>query len=122
MGLMSEFRDFAVKGNAIDLAVGIVIGAEFGKIVNSIVQDIILPPIGLIVGNIDFKNFFITLASGKLEPGPYETLAEAQKAGAITMNVGSLITNIITFTIIAFAVFLVVKFLNKLKASQQKAN
>lgn len=116
MGMLQEFRDFAVKGNVIDLAVGLIIGAEFGKIVNSLVQDVIMPPIGLVVGGIDFKNFFLTLKEGASQAGPYATLADAQKAGAVTMNIGLFITTSISFIIIAFAVFLLVRAFNRIKA------
>lgn len=114
MGIVSEFREFAVKGNVIDLAVGLIIGAEFGKIVNSLVADVIMPPIGLLIGGVDFKDLFITLKKGSF-PGPYATLAEAQKSGAVTMNIGQFVTTLITFTIIAFAVFLIVRAANRLR-------
>ena len=110
MSMMSEFKEFAMKGNVLDLAVGLIIGAEFGKIVNSLVTDVIMPPIGLIIGGIDFKNLFITLKEGANAAAPYATLADAQKAGAVTINVGLFVTSIISFVIIAFSVFLFVKF------------
>lgn len=122
MGMLKEFREFAVKGNVIDLAVGLIIGAEFGKIVNSLVQDVIMPPIGLIIGGVDFKNLFVTLKDGAALPGPYATLVDAQKAGAVTVNVGSFATTVITFTIIAFAVFLLVRAFNRLRAEEKKPN
>lgn len=115
MGMMSEFKEFAMKGNVLDLAVGLIIGAEFGKIVNSLVNDVIMPPIGLIIGGIDFKNLFLTLKEGANAAGPYATLADAQKAGAVTINLGLFVTSIITFTIIAFAVFLLVRAFNKIR-------
>ncbi len=115
MGIVQEFKEFAVKGNALDLAVGLIIGAEFGKIVNSLVQDVIMPPIGLIVGNVDFKNLFITLKEGTQQAGPYLTLVDAQKAGADTLNIELFITTLISFTIIAFAVFLIVRAFNKIR-------
>lgn len=115
MGMMAEFKEFAVKGNVVDLAVGLIIGAEFGKIVNSLVNDVIMPPIGLIIGGIDFKNLFVTLKDGAAQAGPYTTLADAQKAGAVTVNVGTFVTTLITFTIVAFAVFLLVRAFNKIK-------
>lgn len=115
MGVMQEFKEFAVKGNVVDLAVGLIIGAEFGKIVNSLVTDVIMPPIGLVIGNVDFKNLFVTLKEGATQAGPYSTLADAQKAGAVTINVGTFVTSLITFTIVAFAVFLLVRAMNKLK-------
>lgn len=115
MSIVSEFKEFAVKGNAVDLAVGLIIGAEFGKIVNSLVNDVIMPPIGLLVGNVDFKNLFVTLKQGAVIPAPYATLVDAQKAGAVTINVGLFITAIISFVIVAIAVFMLVKALNRLK-------
>lgn len=115
MTILKEFKEFAVKGNVVDLAVGLIIGAEFGKIVNSMVNDVIMPPIGLLVGNVDFKNLFITLRDGMTLPPPYATLADAQKAGAVTMNIGVFITSLISFAIIAFAVFLLVRAFNKIR-------
>lgn len=114
MSVLTEFKEFAVKGNVVDLAVGIIIGAEFGKIVNSMVTDVIMPPIGLILGNVDFKNIFAVLKEGTVA-GPYPTLVEAQKAGAVTMNFGLFITAMISFVIIAFSVFLLVKAMNQLR-------
>lgn len=119
MKVLKEFKEFAVKGNVMDLAVGLIIGSEFGKIVNSLVQDVIMPPIGMIIGGVDFKNLFITLKEGSNQAGPYHTLVEAQKAGAVTLNVGVFITTVLTFTIIAFAVFLLVRAFNKLKAEEK---
>lgn len=118
MGMMKEFKEFAVKGNVIDLAVGLIIGAEFGKIVNSLVQDVIMPPIGLIIGGVDFKNLFVTLKDGAAQAGPYLTLVDAQKAGAVTLNIGVFITSVISFMIIAFAVFLLVRAFNKLRTPE----
>lgn len=115
MGMLQEFKEFAVKGNVVDLAVGLIIGAEFGKIVNSLVNDVIMPPIGLIIGGVDFKNLFVTLKEGSVLPGPYASLVDAQKAGAITVNFGLFVTSIITFSIVAFAVFMLVRAMNKLK-------
>ncbi len=120
MGMLKEFRDFAVKGNVIDLAVGLIVGAEFGKIVNSLVQDVIMPPIGLIIGGVDFRNLFITLKDGTTA-APYATLIDAQKAGAVTVNVGTFFTTVISFTIVAFSVFLLVRAFNKLKFEEKKA-
>ena len=121
MGMLTEFRDFAVKGNVVDLAVGLIIGAEFGKIVNSLVSDVIMPPIGILIGGIDFKNLFLTLKEGASQAAPYGTLADAQKAGAVTINVGQFITTVISFTIIAFAVFLLVRAVNRIKPASPKA-
>jgi large conductance mechanosensitive channel len=111
--MWKEFKEFAVKGNAIDLAVGVIIGAAFGGIVNSLVKDILMPPIGLLMGGLDFSNKFIILKSvpGKI----FHTPAEAVAAGAITWNYGNFITLVINFIIVAFCIFLVVKAVNKMK-------
>jgi large conductance mechanosensitive channel len=111
--MFKEFKEFALKGNAIDLAVGVVIGAAFTAIVNSLVKDIIMPPIGLLLGRVDFINRFAVLQPGTT-PGPYETLDAATKAGALTLNWGQFINAIVSFVMVAGVVFLVVKALNKL--------
>jgi len=108
--MLKEFREFALKGNVIDLAIGIIIGAAFNKIVQSLVTDIIMPPIGMIVGKVDFASLFINLSGVH-----YETLAEAKKAGAATLNYGMFISAIVDFTIMAFVVFLIVRQINRLK-------
>lgn len=115
MPIMKEFREFAIKGNVLDMAVGLIIGAEFGKIVNSLVKDVIMPPIGLLIGGVDFKNLFVVLKPGATAAGPYATLEDAQNAGAVTINIGTFVTTMITFTIVAFAVFLLVKGMNRLR-------
>ena len=115
MGMMSEFKEFAVKGNAVDLAIGVVIGAAFGKIVDSLVTDLIMPIISFITGGVDFTNKYLVLKAGAT-PEPYSTLEAAKKAGAVTWNYGSFITAIVMFTIIAFVLFMIVKRLNALKA------
>ena len=107
--MLKEFREFAMKGNVVDLAVGVVIGAAFGKIVDSLVKDIIMPPIGKLLGGVDFSNLFLILSGG----GPYPSLKAAQDAGAATLNYGVFINAIINFLIIAFAVFLLVKQVNR---------
>ncbi len=112
--MWKEFKEFAVRGNVMDMAVGIVIGAAFGAIVSSFVADVIMPPIGLLLGKVDFSNLFVVLKAGTA-PGPYETLAAAKQAGAVTLNVGLFINTVISFLIIAWAVFLVVKQVNRLK-------
>jgi large conductance mechanosensitive channel len=112
---LKEFENFAIKGNAIDMAVGIIIGAAFGKIVDSLVKDIIMPPIGLFLGDFDFTNLFIVLKEGKTLKEPYETLNAAQSAGAITLNVGLFFNILISFVIITFCVFIMIKFISKLK-------
>ncbi|MCB0369575.1 MAG: large conductance mechanosensitive channel protein MscL [Bdellovibrionales bacterium] len=121
MAIIKEFKEFALKGNVIDLAVGLIIGSEFGKIVNSLVQDVIMPPIGILIGGVDFKNFFLVLKEGANQAGPYNSLVDAQKAGAVTMNIGTFITTAITFIIIAFAVFLIVKAANKVRSNDAKS-
>ena len=112
--MFKEFKEFAMRGNVVDMAVGIIIGAAFGTIVKSLVADIIMPPIGLLLGNVDFANLFILLNPGNTA-GPYLALAEAQKAGAVTINYGAFINTIISFIIVAFAVFLLIRSLNRMK-------
>jgi large conductance mechanosensitive channel len=107
--MWKEFRDFAMRGNVIDLAVGIIIGAAFGKIVTSLVNDILMPPLGVLLGKVDFSNLFIDLSSKH-----YDSLADAKAAGAATVNYGIFINNIIDFIIVAFAVFLLVRQMNRL--------
>lgn len=110
MGLFQEFKAFAMRGNVIDLAVGVVIGASFGGITKSLVDDVVMPPIGVLLGGIDFSNFFITLK------GPVTaTLAEAAKAGAVTLNYGLFINAVINFLIIALVIFLLIRSINKLQ-------
>jgi large conductance mechanosensitive channel len=110
-----EFREFAVKGNAVDLAVGVIIGAAFGAIVNSLVKDVIMPPISVLSGGLDFSNKFIVLRAAKDGSVNFNTPADALKAGAITWNYGNFITLLINFLIVAVAVFLLVRGINKLK-------
>ncbi len=119
MSVFKEFRDFAMRGNVVDMAVGIIIGAAFGTIVNSLVKDVIMPPIGLALGNVDFANLFFVLRSG-MPPGPYASLAEASKAGAVSINYGMFINTIISFVIVAFAVFMLIRTVNRLKAQIEK--
>jgi large conductance mechanosensitive channel len=116
--MFKEFKEFAMRGNVVDMAVGIVIGASFGTIVNSFVADIIMPPIGLLLGNVDFSGLFIILKEGKI-PGPYGTLASAKTAGAITLNYGVFINSIISFLLVAFAVFLLIRNINRLKKQEE---
>ena len=113
--MLKEFKAFAMRGNVLDLAVGIIIGGAFGTIVKSLVGDVIMPPIGLALGNVDFTNLFVLLKEGAKAPAPYSTLAEAQGAGAVTVNYGLFVNSIITFLIIAFAVFLIVRAANRMK-------
>ena len=115
-----EFKTFAVKGNVIDMAVGIIIGAAFGKVVNSVVADIIMPPMGWLMGKVDFTNLYLSLPNAQGEIVEYPSLAAAQAAGAVTINYGLFINTIINFIIVAFAVFLLIKFINKLRATVEK--
>ena len=115
-----EFREFAVKGNAIDLAVGVIIGAAFGSIVTSLVKDIVMPPISLLTGGLDFSNKFVVLRAAKDGSIAFNTPADAAKAGAITLNYGNFITLAINFLIVAGAVFLLVRAINKLKRNSKE--
>jgi len=116
--MLKEFKEFAMRGNVVDMAVGIIIGAAFGTIVNSLVQDVIMPPIGLLLGKIDFTNFFVVLKEGKAA-GPYASVAGAKAAGAVTMNYGVFINTIISFLIVVFAVFLLVRTINKMRRQEE---
>ena len=115
--MFKEFKEFAMRGNVVDMAVGIIIGAAFGLIVKSLVADIIMPPIGLLLGNVDFSNLFVVLKEGAT-PGPFLALADAQKAGAVTINYGMFINTVINFLIVAFAIFMLIRGLNKLKREE----
>jgi large conductance mechanosensitive channel len=112
--MFKEFKEFAMRGNVVDMAVGIVIGAAFGKIVSSLVADLLMPPIGFLLGGVDFSNLFAVIKEGKVA-GPYNALADAQAAGAVTINYGMFINQIVSFTIVAFALFLVVKAMNSVR-------
>ena len=116
--MLKEFKEFAMRGNVVDMAVGIIIGAAFGTIVNSVVADIIMPPIGLLLGNIDFSNLFVVLKEGTKGAGPYESLAAAKAAGAVSINYGFFINTVISFVIVAFAVFLLIRGVNQLKRQE----
>ena len=116
--MLKEFKEFAVRGNVVDMAVGIIIGAAFGKIVDSLVKDLIMPPIGLLLGKVDFTNLFAVLREGA-QAGPYLTVEAAQKAGAVSFNYGLFINTVISFMIVAFAVFLLVRAINKLKRQEE---
>ncbi len=108
--MWKEFKDFATRGNVIDLAVGVIIGGAFGKIVSSLVQDLLMPPVGLMLGSVDFSNLFLNLSGGN-----YDTLTAAQEAGAVTINYGLFISTVVEFVIVAFALFLVIKQVNRLQ-------
>jgi len=118
MAMLKEFKEFAVKGNVVDMAVGIIIGGAFGTIVKSLVSDVIMPPIGLMLGNVDFSQLFLVLKAGGA-PGPYATLADAQAAGAVTINYGLFFNAIVSFVIVAFAVFMLIRSINKLKREEE---
>lgn len=118
--MFKEFKEFAMKGNVVDMAVGIVIGVAFGTIVKSLVNDILMPPIGLLLGGIDFSNFYVVLREGAAAPGPYAALADAQAAGAVTINYGVFVNSVISFIIVAFALFLVIRAMNKLRTKKEE--
>jgi large conductance mechanosensitive channel len=113
--MLKEFKEFALKGNVMDLAVGVIIGGGFGAIVTSLVNDVIMPPIGLLVGGVDFSNLFVVLKAGVKAVPPYASLAAAKAAGAVTLNLGVFINALINFLIIAFTIFLVIKAMNRLR-------
>ncbi len=116
--MLKEFKDFAMRGNVVDMAVGIVIGAAFGGIVKSLVADVLMPPIGLLLGNVDFADLFVVLKEGTT-PGPFATLAAAKAAGAVTLNFGLLINTLVNFLIVALAIFFVVRGINRLKKQEE---
>jgi large conductance mechanosensitive channel len=116
-----EFKEFILRGNVVDLAVAVIIGAAFGTIVTSLVNDLIMPPIGLLLGGVDFTDLFLVLKEGVKAPAPYATLADAQAAGAVTINYGVFFTRVIAFLIVAFAIFLLVRGLNRLKREKAPA-
>ncbi len=116
--MLKEFKEFAMRGNVVDMAVGIIIGGAFGTIVKSLVDDVLMPPIGLLLGNVDFSNIFAVIKAGKTA-GPYATLAEAKAAGAVTINIGVFMNAVISFLIVAFAVFLLIRWINALKRMEE---
>jgi large conductance mechanosensitive channel len=116
MSIMQEFKEFAMRGNVVDMAVGVIIGGAFGKIVTSLVQDVVMPPIGALLGGVDFKNLYIDLSNGG-----YQTLAEAEKAGAPIIKYGAFINTVIDFVIVAFVIFVVIKGINRLKREKPAA-
>ena len=115
--MLKEFKEFAMRGNVVDMAVGIIIGAAFGKIVTSFVNDIIMPPIGLLLGGADFSDIFFVL-SGE---GDFATVEQAKEAGAVTMNFGLFVNTLLDFVIVAFAIFIVIKQMNRLKKKEEEA-
>jgi large conductance mechanosensitive channel len=118
--MLKEFKEFAAKGNMLDMAVGIVIGAAFATIISSLVNDVIMPPIGMALGGVDFSEFYVLLKQGATA-GPYATLAAAKEAGAVTLNWGIFVNALISFVIVAFALFMVIKGFNKMKAEEEAA-
>jgi len=116
--MFKEFKEFAMRGNVVDMAVGIIIGAAFGTIVKSLVDDVIMPPIGLLLGSVDFSDLFVTLKEGATA-GPYLTLAAAKEAGAVTLSYGAFFNTVISFLIVAFSVFLLVKGMNSMKRKEE---
>lgn len=113
--MLKEFKEFIMRGNVVDMAVGIIIGAAFGAIVTSLVRDVIMPPIGLLLGNVDFTNLYAVLREGEEVAGPYASLADAQAAGAVTINYGVFIITVISFIIIAFVVFMLIRYINRIR-------
>jgi len=116
--MLDEFKKFAMRGNVVDMAVGIVIGGAFGLIVSSLVSDVLMPPIGLILGNVDFSNLFTVLKEGATA-GPYASLAEAKEAGAVTINYGAFLNTVVSFIIVAFAIFMVLKAMNRMQEEEE---
>jgi len=121
MSILSDFKAFAMKGNVVDMAIGVVIGTAFGKIVSSLVADVIMPPLGLILGGLDFKDFFLVLKDGAKAASPYATLADAKAAGANTLNYGLFFNAVFTFLIQAWAIFLLVRGMNRLRRQEAVA-
>jgi large conductance mechanosensitive channel len=117
--MLKGFKEFAMKGNVIDLAVGVIIGASFGNIVKSLVDDIIMPPLGVIIGRVDFKNLFIVIQESAIK-GPYHTLDEAVKAGAVILRYGLFINTIVSFLIVAFSVYLLISWFQRLTKKEDK--
>lgn len=118
--MLKEFKAFVMRGNVVDLAVGVIIGGAFGSIVNSLVNDILMPPIGLLLGNVDFSNLFLVIKTGS-PAVPYATLADAQAAGAVTLNYGIFINSLVSFLIVAFSVFLLIRGINRLQPKPVEA-
>jgi large conductance mechanosensitive channel len=116
--MLKEFKEFAMRGNVVDMAVGIIIGAAFGTIIASLVSEVLMPPIGLLLGNVDFSNLFVVLKEGKTI-GPYATVAAAKAAGAVTLNYGLFINTVVNFLIVAFAIFFLIRGMNSLKKKEE---
>lgn len=116
--MLKEFKEFAMRGNVVDMAVGIIIGAAFGSIITSLVSDVLMSPIGLLLGKVDFSNLFLVLKEGAAS-GPYASIVDAKKAGAVTINYGLFVNTIISFLIVAFAVFIMISNINKLRRKEE---
>lgn len=118
--MLKDFKEFALRGNVVDMAVGIILGGAFGTVVKSLVDDVLMPPIGLVLGGVDFSDLFAVLKPGAA-PGPYATLAEAQAAGAVTVNYGAFLNAVVSFLIVAFAVFLLIRGINTMRRKEEEA-
>ncbi len=118
--MLNEFKEFAIRGNVVDMAVGIIIGAAFGAIISSLVADVVMPPVGLMLGGVDFSNLYAVLREGT-PPGPYAALADAKKAGAVTVNYGTFLNALLNFLVVAFSVFLLVRVVNMWKRQKEEA-
>ena len=116
--MLKEFKDFAMRGNVVDMAVGIIIGAAFGTIIAALVSEVLMPPIGLLLGNVDFSNLFLVLKEGKIT-GPYATVAAAKASGAVTLNYGLFVNTVVNFLIVAFAIFFLIRGINSLKKKEE---
>jgi len=116
--MLKEFKEFAMRGNVVDMAVGIIIGAAFGTIITALVAEVVMPPIGLLLGNVDFSNLFVVLKEGKVA-GPYATVAAAKAAGAVTLNYGLFVNTVVNFLIVAFAIFFLIRGMNSLKKKEE---
>ena len=116
--MFREFKEFAMRGNVLDMAVGIIIGVAFGTIISSMVNDVLMPPIGMALGNVDFTNLYILLKEGSKAAAPYASLADAKAAGAVTINYGLFINSVVSFVIVAFCVFMLIRSMNKLKREE----
>ena len=116
--MLKEFREYAMRGNVLDMAVGIIIGAAFGAIIKSMVADVIMPPIGMLLGNVDFTNLYVIMQAG-VPVGPYASLTAAQEAGAVTLNYGLFLNTIVNFLIVAFAIFVLIRSINRLQREEE---
>jgi large conductance mechanosensitive channel len=116
--MLKEFKEFAMRGNVVDMAVGIIIGAAFGTIIATLVSEVLMPPVGMLLGNVDFANLFLVLKEGKVA-GPYATVAAAKAAGAVTLNYGMFLNTVVNFLIVAFAIFFLVRGMNSLKKKEE---